>query len=156
MESTAVVHASLRQGVRDLERLLLLAAADGGAGAGTRAELGVLGDVGGFGAWAGGAGAGGSGAGAAGSWGQSSVALPPHPLTLQEQGQLLALLHRMHHVLVFNSSHFDEATLRQLQEDLRDLVLRRLTAVQRLAIVHRIIRHHPFLQARQRSMLSLQ
>ena len=147
MESTAVVHASLRQGVRDLERLLLLAAADGGGSAGQGGGFGLGVDVGVFGA--------GAGAGAGGGT-TAPFTHTPHPLSLQEQGQLLALLHRMHHVLVFNSSHFDEATLRQLQEDLRDLVLRRLTAAQRLAIVHRIIRHHPFLQARQRSMLSLQ
>ena len=37
-------------------------------------------------------------------------------LTVSELGQLLSLLHRLQSILVLNSSHFDGAQLRMLQE----------------------------------------
>lgn len=71
---------------------------------------------------------------------------------LQEAGlgQLLSILHRIQSLLVLHSASFDQHTYQQLQEDLRDLVLPRLTVRQRLQIVDRIYRTHYFLQPPRR------
>ena len=169
VESTAVVHQTLRQSVRDLERLFITsngyyadyAAFDSSSGSSPGSGSGQ-------GGWEDeqeqGQGQGqrqrqgqrhispldpSTGAGTGAGPGSALAGLPD-----AELGRLLALLHRIHHVLVFNSSHFDETALKQLQEDLRDLVLPFLSVRQRLVIVQRIIRHNAFLQARQRSVFS--
>jgi len=64
-----------------------------------------------------------------------------------ELGRLMSVLHRLQCVLVLNSSHFDDLSLRQIQEDLRDMATAGLSVAQRLAMVERIIRSYPFMQA---------
>lgn len=68
----------------------------------------------------------------------------------EELGQLMSILHRVQNLLVVNSSQFDRHLLKQLQEDLRDLVLPHLTTKQRLSIVERINRAYPFMQPARR------
>ena len=72
-------------------------------------------------------------------------------LTVSELGLLLSILHRLQSILVLNSSHFDNVSLRQLQEDLRDVTTAHLTVNQRLALVERIVRSYHFLQPQRKS-----
>ena len=76
---------------------------------------------------------------------------PQSPLTVSELGLLLSILHRLQSILVLNSSHFDNVSLRQLQEDLRDVTTAHLTVNQRLALVERIVRSYHFLQPQRKS-----
>jgi hypothetical protein len=111
VESASAVHRELRAAVRQLERLLSLAPAPttghtnparhlatgaGGGVATTASTASTQADSTSPGAGA-----------AAGAGGE---------LTASELGQLLSLLHRLQSTLVLNSSHFDGAQLRMLQE----------------------------------------
>ena len=103
-----MVHSQLRQGIRDLERLLI-----------TSPNYNSAHDRGGSSISGGGGGGGGSGisiGSSTGSGGSGSQLSPETAFVLSpcELGQLLAVLHRVHHILVFNSSHFDETSLRQV------------------------------------------
>jgi hypothetical protein len=91
----------------------------------------------------------------------SSVPSPPtsatpsslmsYDLTVSELGLLLSILYRLQSILVLNSTHFDNISLRQLQEDLRDVTTAHLTVNQRLALVERIVRSYHFLQPHRKS-----
>jgi len=111
VESASAVHRELRAAMRQLERLLSLAPAPttghtnparhlatgaGGGVATTASTASTQADSTSPGAGA-----------AAGAGGE---------LTASELGQLLSLLHRLQSILVLNSSHFDGAQLRMLQE----------------------------------------
>ena len=74
---------------------------------------------------------------------------PDGEITSSELGKLMSVLFRLHNTLVLNSAHFDEFSIRQLQEDLRDIAISGLTVGQRLAMVERVIRSYPFLQNRR-------
>lgn len=61
-------------------------------------------------------------------------------------GKMMSILHRLHSILVLNSSQFTHESLRFLQEDLRDLTASSLTLSQRILLLERIVRSYPFLQ----------
>ena len=71
-------------------------------------------------------------------------------MPVSELGVLMSILYRIQNLLVLNSSHFEDITLRFLQEDLRDVSVAKLTAAQRLALVERIIRSYSFLQPQRK------
>lgn len=71
---------------------------------------------------------------------------PSQKMSKVQMGQFLSILYRIHNILVFTGSHFEGQALKQFQEDLRDLLQPSLDASQRLVLVERIIRYHPFLQ----------
>ena len=118
VESASAVHRELRAVVRQLERLLSLApgpttghpnparhlAAGGGVDATAAHTASTASTQANPSPGAGAAAGAGAGAGAGGE------------LTVSELGQLLSLLHRLQSILVLNSSHFDGAQLRMLQE----------------------------------------
>ena len=67
-------------------------------------------------------------------------------ITTEEMGRLMSVLYRLHNLLVLNSMHFDDVQLRKLQEDLRDIAGKGLSAAQRLAMVERVFRSYSFMQ----------
>jgi hypothetical protein len=113
VESASAVHRELRAAVRQLERLLSLAPAPTGHLARHLTTGGVATTAGHTASTAPtpadstSPGAGAPAGAAAGAGGE---------LTVSELGQLLSLLHRLQSILVLNSSHFDGAQLRMLQE----------------------------------------
>ena len=74
-------------------------------------------------------------------------------LTAEEMGKLFSILFRLHHILVLNSSHFDDLSLSHLQEDMRDIAKYGLTVNQRLAMIERVTRSYPFLQATRKLLV---
>ena len=75
--------------------------------------------------------------------------------TDSELGQFMSILHRLHVVLVFNSSQFDDLQFKQLQEDLRDLTSDTLNVRQRILMVERIVRSYSFLQSPRKLFSSI-
>lgn len=67
-------------------------------------------------------------------------------LTPSERGQMMSVLYRLQNSLVLHSSRFDDASLRLLQEDLREIASSRLSVAQQLALVDRVLRSYPFFQ----------
>lgn len=61
-------------------------------------------------------------------------------------GKMMSILHRLHSILVLNSTQFTQEILRLLQEDLRDLSIPKLKISQRILLLERISRTYPFLQ----------
>jgi hypothetical protein len=62
----------------------------------------------------------------------------------------MSYLHRLQSLLVLHSNHFDSVTLRQLQEDLRDLSSSKLSSQQRLQLVERTVRRYSFFQPQRK------
>ena len=140
IESASVVHRDLRTAVRQLERLLSTAQAESTARIPTlpittataTATAGVT-------------------TSAPSPLPASSSPSPVYDLTLSELGLLMSILHRLQNILVLNSSHFDAVSLRQLQEDLRDLTAAPLSVSQRLSLVERMVRSYHFLMPARKS-----
>jgi len=70
----------------------------------------------------------------------------------EEYGRLLSTLYRLQQLLLIHTTKFDGETLKQLQEELRDLAEYRLGSQQRLIIMDRIVRSHAFLQNPKKSL----
>lgn len=131
IESASVVHRDLRTAIRQLERLLSTAHAESTARRAVAVAVAP--------------------STAPSSQGSSGVASPMYDLTLPELGLLMSILHRLQNILVLNSSHFDAVSLRQLQEDLRDVTAAPLSVSQRLSLVERIVRSYHFLMPPRKS-----
>ena len=147
IESASVVHRDLRTAVRQLERLLSTAQAESTARwqshpltATTTAPVPAVATAT-------------ATTTATASAGAPSPLLtsPVYDLTLSELGLLMSILHRLQNILVLNSSHFDAVSLRQLQEDLRDLTAAPLSVSQRLSLVERMVRSYHFLMPARKS-----
>ena len=72
-----------------------------------------------------------------------------------EFGEFISVLYNIQDLLVINKSNFDSQTLRQLQEDLRDLTMPSLNIQQRLRMIECLSRRYVFLihPARKSSFL---
>ena len=136
IESASVVHRDLRTAVRQLERLLSTAQAE------STARIPVLPTA---------TATAGAITGAPSPLPASSSPSPVYDLTLSELGLLMSILHRLQNILVLNSSHFDAVSLRQLQEDLRDVTAAPLSVSQRLSLVERMVRSYHFLMPARKS-----
>lgn len=116
VESSAAVHKELRDYMRQIERLVVLAENFDSEKATNHLQIDA----------------------------------PSAELNIVELGKLLSTLFRIQNILVVNASHFDAGLIKQLQEDLRELLLPQITARQQLAIIQRIYRAYPFMQPARR------
>jgi hypothetical protein len=150
IESSSAIYRELRSGIRELERMFLFSLSTANGGGAQALAVRSIPDI---------------NPRSPGSSPSSSTQQPVAMDTISEAtvlesmissnrsdldifsyGKMMSILHRLHSILVLNSSQFTHDSLRMLQEDLRDLIATSLSLPQRILLLERIVRSYPFLQ----------